>query len=463
MNSKIQYKLLESLFMEEGNVNSTEEILFWLDNLNRSTHVDISETTINEDSFWFYDDRNGEILNRKRSFFSITGMRLFTDDKFIIEQPIIVQNEIGYLGIIAKEIDGVINFLMQAKIEPGNVNCVQLSPTIQATKSNFTRAHGGRLPHYFEWFDNAGKTSTVIYDQIQSEQGSRFSGKRNRNIIILTDKEIPLHPNYKWMTLGQIKTLLTKNNLVNMDTRTVLSALPVIIGKNAGRGGMAKKNSPLYKSMYESDFSDFIKANTLLNNYKMYHEVHKTFIPLNQLVDWEIDNYGITSKKPADFCVRYYNIEIHGREVQNWVQPLFKAQSMALFVLFTAEDNGVQKFLISLRPEIGCFDKVEFAPSIQISNEHNTEATPLYETFKKYEKSDKHIIKDVILSEEGGRFYHEQNRNVIMKVKINEISLPEGFIWVDYASLNLLINSNNNLNIQLRNLISLLDFKELIC
>lgn len=463
MNLKIQEQIIESLFNEEGNVNSTEEILSWLNNLNKSTLVNISETNINEDSFWFYDDRNGEILNRKRSFFSITGMRLFTDDKFILEQPIIVQNEIGYLGIIAKEIDGVINFLMQAKIEPGNVNCVQLSPTIQATKSNFTRAHGGRIPHYFEWFDNAGKTSTVIYDQIQSEQGSRFSGKRNRNIIILTDKEIPLHPNYKWMTLGQIKTLLTKNNLVNMDTRTVLSALPVIIGKNAGRGGMAKKNSPLYKSMYESDFSDFIKANTLLNNYKMYHEVHKTFIPLNQLVDWEIDNYGIISKKQADFCVRYYNIEIHGREVQNWTQPLFKAKSKALFVLFTAVDNGIRKFLITLHPEIGCFDKVEFGPSLQISDEDNAEQSQLYKIFKACEKSQNGILKDVILSEEGGRFYHEQNRNVIIDIDINETDVPKNALWVDYASLNLMIMGNNNLNIQLRNLISLLDFKELIC
>ena len=49
-------------------------------------------------------------------------------------------------GIICKKINGKLNLLMQAKIEPGNVNCVQISPTIQATKSNFTQVHGGKLP-----------------------------------------------------------------------------------------------------------------------------------------------------------------------------------------------------------------------------------------------------------------------------------------------------------------------------
>ena len=49
-------------------------------------------------------------------------------------------------------IDGRLYFLMQAKVEPGNVNKYQISPTIQATKSNFTRAHGGKTPLFFDYF-----------------------------------------------------------------------------------------------------------------------------------------------------------------------------------------------------------------------------------------------------------------------------------------------------------------------
>ena len=65
---------------------------------------------------------------------------------------------------------------------------------------------------------------------------------------------------------------------------------------------------------------------------------------------------------------------------------------------------------------------------------------------------------DHLLSEEGGRFYHEQNRNVLMKVKPNEVpQLPNGYFWVDYHTLNELVQVNNTLNIQLRNLLSLLE------
>ena len=35
--------------------------------------------------------------------------------------------------------------------------------------------------------------------------------------------------------------------------------------------------------------------------------------------------------------------------------------------------------------------------------------------------------------------------------------LPEGYFWVDYATLNRMVQINNCLNIQLRNLLSLLD------
>jgi oxidase EvaA len=66
---------------------------------------------------------------------------------------------------------------------------------------------------------------------------------------------------------------------------------------------------------------------------------------------------------------------------------------------------------------------------------------------------------DVLLSEEGGRFYHEQNRNVIMEIDKNDVEISEedGYFWCDYATLNTLVQVNNTLNIQLRNVLSLLE------
>lgn len=460
--SNYALSIIKSWSDEVGKINSTEKLLEWITELNRNTYVNINECSINDSTFWFYDDYNGEVLNRKRSFFCIKGMRRFEDGKFTGEQPIIIQPEIGYLGIICREIDGVLHFLMQAKVEPGNVNCIQLSPTIQATKSNFTRAHGGKLPTYFEMFDHSDQYD-VIYDQIQSEQAARFYKKRNRNMIMIVDDEFDTYPNFKWMTLGQIKKLMEIDNLVNMDTRTVISGIPF---STLHLSEKEKKELILYfndKSLFNSIFNANPQDNIpwiyqRLNNYKMFRDVKLATVPLNQLVDWNVDEYGITCKKQADFMVRYYDIEISGREVQHWSQPLFKAIGMAIFGLLSRIINEKREFLVKIRPEIGSFDKAEIGPSVQWEPTHylynDNDVDKLFR--KKYENK-QGVMVDVILSEEGGRFYHEQNYNVIIEIGENELGpLPEDYVWVSYATLNYLVQVNNCLNIQLRNLLSLI-------
>lgn len=454
---------IKSWSIKEGAYRSTDNIIEWIETLNQKTYVNIRECSINDSTFWFYDDYNGEILNRKRSFFYIKGLRLFEDDKFICEQPIIFQPEIGYLGIICKKIDGVVHFLMQAKIEPGNINCVQISPTIQATKSNFTRAHGGNLPTYFSFFENA-KRYNVIYDQIQSEQAARFYKKRNRNMIIEIEDDIKVESNFCWMTLGQIKSLMKIDNLVNMDTRTVLAGLPINYSTIDQNDFVKLKslftNESLYNSITKKDYNLTIpQIYGSLNDYKMFKDITTVEVPLNQLIDWKISSHGITCMKPNNFMVRYYDIEISGREVREWMQPLFKAIGIATFGLISKINNGALEFLVNLKPEIGSFDKVEIGPSIQWEPSHYVyDDNVIDQIFRLYLEERKNICNDVLLSEEGGRFFHEQNRNVIILLDDKEkIELPDGYTWISYSSLNLMIQFNNVLNIQLRNLLSLLD------
>ena len=425
----------------DGNVNSTQDIFSWIKELNANTCVRIEECGIDECASWFYDDEQGRIVSRSGKFFSITGMRWLIDGVTAYEQPVIIQPEIGYLGILCAEIDGVLNFLMQAKIEPGNVNCVQLSPTIQATRSNFTRVHGGRAPTYLELFSDPSRC-TIIYDRIQSEQGSRFLRKRNRNIILrLNDDEVSsleMHPNFRWMTLGQIKELMKEDNLVNMDTRTVLSGLP--LGDTGSYGYIGK-------------------IHRKLDDYRMYHDVTTEEVPLPELADWTVSDRGVDCRKNADFMVRYYKIEIEGREVRKWDQPLFKAAGMATFGLLSRDHDGRTEYLVRLKPEIGCFDMAEMGPSVQWEPTNDGSGdTEIDSLFRDKIASKEGIITDVILSEEGGRFYHEQNRNLIMKIREDELKkIPDDYAWADLASLSRIIRSGSDLNIQLRNLVSLID------
>lgn len=460
MKEKI-IKIIESWANIDGNINDTKEIIEWVNYLNRTTEVDIKESKIDENTFWFYDKVKGEISNKKGSFFSIKGIKMFHNDELIVEQPIIEQSEIGYLGIICREINGVMNFLMQAKIEPGNINCVQISPTIQATKSNFNRVHGGHTPLYFEYFRDANKYS-IILDQIQSEQSSRFYKKRNRNMIIEIDEDIEVYPNYKWMTLGQIKQLMKIDNLVNMDTRTVIAGIPFVIQKFEKEEleyiETLFNDKELYNSIFGGENMSLIDIYHYINNFKMFNNENIKEVPLSELSGWIVSNEGIECKEKADFIVKYYDVSINGREVQKWTQPLLKASGIGTFGLITCKKEGKRKFLITAKSEIGCFDRIELGPSIQIEPTHNYDDNIIESLFKRKLESNCGIKIDVLLSEEGGRFYHEQNRNVIVEVHEEELrNLPEGYFLVDYSTLNYLIQVNNCLNIQLRNLISLLE------
>ena len=204
-------KSLKDIFLSwkttEGTLNSIDNILRWVEEKNKNIQLNIKKIPYEYNGFWHYDEKEFGIINDSKSFFKIVGLRKTENGQSVIEQPIYVQDEIGYLGIICKKIGGILYFLMQAKIEPGNINKIQISPTIQATKSNFTRAHGGKTPAYLDYFMNENKYE-VIVDQIQSEQSSRFLRKRNRNIIIVVEDDVDVLDSHKWMTLGQIKQLM---------------------------------------------------------------------------------------------------------------------------------------------------------------------------------------------------------------------------------------------------------------
>jgi oxidase EvaA len=211
---------------------STEAFFAWLKNLNDSVTFEIDFVPLTEMKSWGFDkDKN--LRHSSGKFFSIEGIKIRSDFNGKYQewdQPVINQPEVGFLGILCQKINGVLYFLMQGKIEPGNVNKIQLSPTLQATKSNFMQVHGGNTPKFLEFFKDEIKGRKIIVDQLQSEQGARFLRKRNRNMIIKMDEDVTIEnipENFCWLTLGQIKKLLLYPNLVNMDTRTVLSCIQI--------------------------------------------------------------------------------------------------------------------------------------------------------------------------------------------------------------------------------------------
>jgi len=462
---------LKSAFTEEGKFISTNGIIQWLEDQNKKVQVKVNKIPFDQLRSWTVNRES--IVHDSGRFFSIDSIHVKTNWEGATEweQPIINQPEIGYLGFITKEFDGVLYFLMQAKIEPGNVNYVQLSPTLQATRSNYNQVHKGEKPLYLDYFLNV-KNEQILLDQLQSEQGARFLRKRNRNIIIKIEDEIHLYDNFIWITLAQIKKLLQFNNLVNMDTRTVISGISFgsydasvidfinYAGRNTGDNPVkeASLRSALIQQGALHSIEDILNFMTRIkSNY--YLDVNR--FPISLMKDWIIDHQEIYHKDRKYFRVIAVEVEISNREVVKWTQPMIEPAQEGLCAFVCKEINGILHFAMQAKLECGNHDIIEFAPTVQCltGNYRQTEAgsLPFLDYVLKAKKEQ--IIFDAYQSEEGGRFFREQNRNVIVQAG-QDVSdeLPENYIWITLHQLNTFLKFNNYLNIQARSLISTISF-----
>lgn len=406
-------------------------------------------------------------------FFTIEGINVRTNWGRVSDwdQPIINQPEVGFLGIITKEFDGVLYFLLQAKIEPGNVNNVQLSPTLQATKSNYTKVHQGKAPNYLEYFTNQAK-SEVLLDQLQSEQGARFLKKRNRNIIIKVNDDIEVLEDFCWMTLGQIKELMRHDNVVNMDTRTVVSGISFgnhssetvnfynLINDSLSPLGTKFLSSELNAEAALHSFDDIIHWFT---DQKTRFDLNISTIPLHAVRDWQIEEACIRHKDDKFFKVIGVHVEIDNREVTSWDQPLVEPVQEGICAFVIREINGILHFLVQAKLESGNFDILEMAPTVQCITGSYRDAYSLQNLpFLDFvlNAGPELIIYDTLQSEEGGRFYREQNRNLLLLADEHfPVDVPANYRWMTLNQLKMFIKFNNYLNIQARSLISAISYK----
>jgi len=453
----------------------------WIEKRRDAVEVRIDHITFDEMQYWGFDPKTSNLVHDSGKFFSIQGIHVQTNWGKVPEwsQPIINQPEIGFLAIITKKFDGILHFLMQAKIEPGNINYVQLSPTLQATKSNYTKVHKGKTPLYLEYFNGDKKCNKkIILDQLQSEQGARFIKKRNRNIIIeLMDDDIEVYDDFCWLTLGQIKELLRHDNVVNMDSRTVISGIPF--------GNYDNEVIDFYKTYnyFNSDNSGYELGMLLssvenenhlheqediiswITELKSTYELEVHTIPLREVKDWIRDEKSIYHEEKKYFKVVPVRASIENREVKSWTQPLVESAQEGIISFIVKKINDVYHFLVQAKLEAGNFDIIELAPTVQCLTGNyrkglNEYEVPYLDYILKQLKSGKGVRYDTYQSEEGGRFYREQNRNIIIEVDENfdTENLPENFTWMTLNQLQIFIQYNNYINIQARSLIAAIKF-----
>jgi oxidase EvaA len=436
----------------------------WFAHCGRPARAQVRRVGLDHLDGWYRDPATGDIRHRSGKFFAITGLTVDLPGSPVEHwhQPIINQPEIGILGILLKEFDGVLHCLMQAKIEPGNENGLQLSPTVQATRSNYTRVHGGRPVPYLEHFVDTGGAG-VIVDVRQSEQGSWFHRKRNRNMVVEVTEPVEVLDGFRWMTLGQAHRLLAVDDLVNMDARTVLSCLPFSGAdlQRVHRPGGSGLHAALLRSCGEESGSLHPMSAILswITERRTRTELTTTLVPLDSIRGWHRDPTGIRHDSGLFFDVIGVEVTAGGREVDHWTQPMLEPHGIGVVAFLVRDIGGVLHVLVRARVEPGFVDVVELAPTVQCTPENYDCLPPaarppfLDEVLRAGPRRTRFAT---VLSEEGGRFYHARNSYRIVETDLDPLDEPADFRWLTVRQLIELLRHSHYVNVQARTMIACL-------
>ncbi|MEV0373389.1 NDP-hexose 2,3-dehydratase family protein [Streptomyces sp. NPDC050636] len=425
----------------QGVALHTNDILGWLADRGRAHRFTVDRIGFDELKDWSFDERTGNLGHRSGRFFTVEGLDVTTSEGSVRswQQPIIKQPEIGILGLLAKEFDGVLHFLMQAKMEPGNPNLLQLSPTVQATRSNYTKVHQGADVKYIEYFTAAGR-GRVLADVLQSEHGSWFHHKSNRNMIVETSQEVRLDDDFCWLTLGQLSELLRHDNLVNMDSRTVLACLPT----DRDEPGVLHPTTELL---------------SWFTGERSRQDLHSRRIPLADVAGWTRGEDAIEHVQGRFFRVVAVRAQAGNREVSGWTQPLFEPVGTGIAAFLARRIGGVVHVLAQARAEAGFLDTVELGPTVQYTPANYGAATgpdhpPFHDLVLNVDPAA--IRYQAVHSEEGGRFLNAESRYLIIDAEAAGLPFetPPGYCWITPGQLSSLARHGHYVNVQARTLLA---------
>ncbi len=432
---------------------------------------------------WRIEEATGNLVHESGRFFTVLGLdvrhrKVF--DEVVWDQPIIEQPEIGILGILATKIGGVLHFCLQAKEEPGNIGSVQLSPTVQATYSNYTKAHGGSAPPFVDLFIDP-PPEKLLFGRLQTEDGGRFLYKSNRNMIVEAHQAVTeeMPEGYIWLTLRQIALLMAIPNTVNACARSVLSSIvfpgsfdPLpslrLLEKARGRqGGRALFDTAAAESaagwLGNSSRREMALAATLqwFNNRKAINHIIAKRGNLNELQEWHLDNKGFISHREGRFF-RIVGLSVSSgtREVGRWCQPIVENRTKGIIGLLVRDAPTGREILMQTKVDAGNRPTVQLGPTVQVTPGNYHGSLKLKKPFLFDEFSGKTpwpVIWENMQAEEGARFFREDHLHRVMLLPDgHELEVPEEYHWLPASQVRLLVHLGEQVNSCARSVIACL-------
>ena len=124
-------EMLKYAYIEKNNI---KPIINWKNKLQKKVKTTSTITNLNECKSWYFD-KNMNLYHQSGQFFKIKGVKTEGATGREVEswtQPILTQKHGGVLAFIARQTKKFgTEFLLDAKIEPGDDSLIKISPSFQ--------------------------------------------------------------------------------------------------------------------------------------------------------------------------------------------------------------------------------------------------------------------------------------------------------------------------------------------
>jgi oxidase EvaA len=389
------------------------------------------------------------IRHASGGFFQVVAVRCRSSLAALdgLAQPFILQPEIGILGFLATPGARGPLLLVQAKTEPGNAGAVQLAPSFQCTPSNYTARHGGTPAPFLALFAEAPPPGAVRRsDAVNSEQGTRFLGKFNRNMVVELPQEAAPRPGegaWRWIEAAELLPLLGQDNLVNTDARSVLVGTPwawlcggAPFARRREDGGFGAALHAAHARGEAGAEHPLGAVLAWLAAHRRAVEVRHDRLALAALPGWALGREAWAPLAPGGFAVRGYAVQARDREVAQWQQPLVDSDGIGQVVLLCQRRRGVLHVLLHACAEAGLANVVEFGATLQVA----PGAAPSGAEAALADLATGAAVRlRCRQSEEGGRFHCDENDYVVAEIDEGAaVEAGAGRIWVGIAQLEAL-------------------------
>ena len=424
----------------------------WLNQRLADAGVEVAPVRWNENREWAFNA--GRLSHVTGGFFSVRGTRIAGPSRqgeTLWHSPMIDQPEVGLLAFLVHQSETGPCWLLQAKAEPGATGIVQVGPSVQATRSNYLRLHGGSATAYLDLVQD--RSALWVTRIRQSEQGNRFLSKYNLNAVRLVEFPVdPVGPDWTWAPASALREALAQDFAVNTDARSVIASTDwsllsecggVFVPRHDGQDGLRHAFARSYAA--KRSVAHILGA---LARRRRASRFHLEFCPLDTLPGWE---QGADRIVPADdaggFEVRSVSVSARCRERPAWQQPLLKSRDAQTACLYLAEIRGQVRVFLAEADEPGFGHRTQLGPSWQSDR--------LNPFWCEDMAGRSRLVRTVAQSDEGGRFMDSVMHYQLCWLDDLPDEMPGGH-WVNLAQLQTLCATSGIITNEGRSAVSVL-------